>query len=126
MTAPASKSAKSVPKSATKAPPPRSESQVDKDNTWASHKHYPSDKVAAQCKYFIILSSKFLKILLVWDQQEADVLKAQKAEHRASREKKTLQKANKQVDFPSEGEGEYEPQDTSGKFKKYLAELKHT
>jgi hypothetical protein len=112
MTAPASKSAKSVPKSATKAPPPRSEPQVDKDNTRASRKRYPSDKVAAQRKYFIILSSKFFKILLVRDQQEADVLKAQKAERRAFREKKALQKANERVDMPSDGEGEYEPRDS--------------
>jgi hypothetical protein len=47
--------------------------------------------------------------LLVLEQQEADLIKTQKQERRALREKKALQKANKQANIPSDGEGDYEP-----------------
>jgi hypothetical protein len=47
--------------------------------------------------------------LLVLEQQEADFIKTQKQERRALRDKKALQKANKQANLPSDGEGDYEP-----------------
>jgi hypothetical protein len=50
--------------------------------------------------------------LIVLEQQEADLLKAQKEERRALRAKKALQKANQQ-DLPSDGEGEYVPRASS-------------
>ena len=43
------------------------------------------------------------------EQQEADLLKAQKAECCALREKKALQKAKQKEGLPSDGEGVYEP-----------------
>jgi hypothetical protein len=46
------------------------------------------------------------------EQHEADLLKTQKEERRALREKKAFQKANQQADLPSDGEGVYEPRKT--------------
>ena len=70
----------------------------------------PSDKIAAQSKSHVILSSNFLDFyLLVLEQQEADLLKAQKEECHALREKKAQQKANRLANLASDGEGEYEP-----------------
>jgi hypothetical protein len=106
MPAPTSKSAKS----AAKAPPTRSEPRAS--ITHPGRERRPSDKVAAQRKFVLYyLSSAFLKILIGLEQQEAELLKAQKAERRALREKKALQKAHQRANLPSDGEGEYEPRE---------------
>ena len=46
------------------------------------------------------------------EQQEADLLKAQKEERHALREKKALQKAKQLANLPSDGEGDYVPRET--------------
>jgi hypothetical protein len=65
-------------------------------------------KLRLNVSLFFILTLKFKNFLIVLKQQEADLLKAQKAERRALREKKALQKANQLAEFASDGEGEYE------------------
>jgi hypothetical protein len=98
-----SKSAKSV----AKTPQLRSEPQPP---TKAGRERRPSDKVSTQRKPILILFSylNFLNFLLVLEKREADLLKAQKAERRALREKKAVQKAKQLANLPSDGEGEYE------------------
>jgi hypothetical protein len=54
----------------------------------------------------------FYSLEIVLEQQEADLLKAQKEARRALREKKALQKANEQANLGSDNEGEYEPRPT--------------
>ena len=56
-----------------------------------------------------ILIKRSLNFLLVQEQREADLLKAQKAEHCDLREKMALQKAKQLANLLSDGEGEYEP-----------------
>jgi hypothetical protein len=99
----ASKSANSAAK-APAAPQPTH----TKEKTRSGRERRPSDKVAAQRKFILYSSLKFKNFLIVLKQQEADLLKAQKAERRALREKKALQKANQLAEFASDGEGEYE------------------
>jgi hypothetical protein len=65
-------------------------------------------KLRLNVSLFFIHTLKFKNFLIVLKQQEADLLKAQKAERRALREKKALQKANQLAEFASDGEGEYE------------------
>jgi hypothetical protein len=62
--------------------------------------------------FFYILSSNFKSFLIGQEQHEANLLKAQKAERRALREKKALQKANQLADLASDGEGEYEARES--------------
>ena len=109
MTGPVSKSASvSKPaKSTAKAPLPSSEPQAN--NTRPGHERHPSDKVAAQHKFVLHYSFfNFKKNLVVLEQQEADLLRAQKAEHCALHEKRALQIANQLANVQSDGEGEYE------------------
>lgn len=59
---------------------------------------------------FIVDSPSCIKdFLIVIEQQEADLIKKQKEERRALREKKALQKANKLANLPGDGEGDHEP-----------------
>ena len=113
MTGPVSKPAKSVStlskaaKSTAMAPLPRSEPQAN--NTRPGCERRPSDKVAAQRKHVLHYSFFNLKKnLVVLEQQEADLLRAQKAERRALRDKRAIQKANQLANVQSDGEGEYE------------------
>jgi hypothetical protein len=59
--------------------------------------------------FFLSIFIQNLIDLLVLEQQEADLLKAQKEARRALRKKKELQKANQMANLPSDGEGEYLP-----------------
>ena len=59
-----------------------------------------------------ILIKRSLNFLLVQEQCEADLLKAQKAECHALCEKMVLQKAKQLANLLSDGEGEYEPQES--------------
>ena len=96
-------------KSAAKACRPRSVPQADLENHRTGRERRPSDKIAARRKSFVYSSSNFKNFWIVLEQQEADLLKAQKEERRALREKKALQKANQEANLPSDGEGDYEP-----------------
>jgi hypothetical protein len=98
-------------KSAVKTRQPRSMPQVDKEMTRPGRERRPSDKIAARRKCLIhsfFKSQSFLKGL---EEQEADLLKAQKEERRVLREKKALQKANQRANLPSDGEGDYVPRE---------------
>ena len=64
-------------------------------------------KLQLNVSLLVIPSSKFKDLLIVLEKQEVDLLKAQKEERRALREKKALQKAKQQANLPSDGEGEY-------------------
>jgi hypothetical protein len=103
-----SKSAKSA-KSAGKASQPRSNHQADIESSRPGRERRPSDKITAQRQFFLSIFIQNLIDLLVLEQQEADLLKAQKEARRALRKKKELQKANQMANLPSDGEGEYLP-----------------
>lgn len=62
--------------------------------------------------FFCPFFSKSKKVIVI-EQQEASLLKAQKAERQALRKKKALQRAKQRAELPSDGEGEYEPRDTA-------------
>ena len=97
-----------------KAQQPHNKPQVNTESSRPGRECWPSDKIAAQRKFFcsLFFILKFKGFFIVMEQQEADLLRAQKEERRALREKKALQKANQQADLPSDGEGEYVPRAT--------------
>jgi hypothetical protein len=101
-------SASKPAKSAAKASQPSSKPQTHKEKTRSGRERRPSDKVAAQRKFILYSSLNIKNFLIVLKQQEANLLKAQKAERRALRKKKALQKANQLAEFTSDDEGEYE------------------
>jgi hypothetical protein len=124
-----SKSAKPVPVAKTPRDPQAPSTQSVRESakpvaktprepqapTRSGRERRPSDKLATNRMFIIypfFLTLKCKIILIVSEQHEADLLKAQKAERRALREKKAFQKANQQADLPSDGEGVYEPRQT--------------
>ena len=74
----------------------------------------PSDKVAAQRKFF--LKNLFCFFVLIFSttveaQHESARLKAEKEERRAIRQKKAHQKAKQQAGIGSDSDDEFEPRD---------------
>jgi hypothetical protein len=97
-------------KSAGKASQPRSNHQADIETSRPGRERRPSDKIAAQRKFvYRFFIQNWKDFLIVLEQQEADLLKAQKEARRALRKKKELQKAKQSANVPSDGEGEYTP-----------------
>ena len=70
----------------------------------------PSDKVAAQCVFFVFHWFNFVEIFYTVEaQREAAKLKAEQEERRALRQKKALQKANQQAGIEPGSEEEFQP-----------------
>ena len=68
--------------------------------------------ISSLSSFQVILIKKSSNFLLVQEQREVNLLKAQKAEHCALCEKMALQKAKQLANLSSDSEGKYEPQES--------------